>query len=72
MKLMIDPPYGWKYGFPKPLPNDAYFEVNQHIGVSDTFDIKSWLVAEGYPSSEINFFGKHFYYRTWEQTDDTN
>jgi len=57
-KLMIDPPSGWKYGFPKPLPD----------GVEN---IKEWLLENGYPQREIDLCGKHFYYRTWEQSNDT-
>ena len=59
MTLMIDPPAGWKYGFPKPLPD----------GVEN---IKEWLLENGYPQREIDLCGKHFYYRAWEHTDDTN
>ena len=54
MKTTIcDPPSGWKYGFPKPMPDD----------VEDT---KTWLVSEGYPQSEIDSYGDHFYCRYWE------
>lgn len=51
--MMIDPPAGWKYGFPKPIPK-----------LFDTFEEKSaWLVSEGYPQSEIDACGDHFYCR---------
>ena len=59
MTLMIDPPSGWKYGFPKPLPEEVE-------------NVKEWLLEQGYPQREIDLYGKHFYYRTWGQTDDTN
>jgi len=36
--MMCDPPSGWKYGFPKPIPK----EVGE--------DIRPWLLSEGYPS----------------------
>lgn len=65
MKYIIDPPYGWKYGFPKPLPNNSWFEVNGQFGIVEGFDVQAWLVEEGYPQKEINFFGDKFYYRTW-------
>ena len=59
--MMCDPPSGWKYGFPKPMPKqfDSYEEW------------RSWLVSEGYPEKEIDSYGDHFYCRYWEQDDDT-
>ena len=51
---MIDPPSGWKYGFPKPIPEDV---VN----------VLEWLVKEGYPKKEIASYGEHFYCRHWLQ-----
>lgn len=56
-KTMIDPPSGWKYGFPKELPE----------GVKS---IRSWLVKNGYPEFEIDKLGDHFFYKTWEVQDD--
>lgn len=41
MKRMCDPPGGWKYGFPKAVPD---------YGV----DLKNWLIKNGYPKEEIN------------------
>ena len=55
--LMCDPPSGWKYGFPKPLPDG--------VGSYD-FDLMGWLLDEGYPQSEIDACGNHFYCRYWE------
>lgn len=52
-KLIIDPPEGWKYGFPKEIPQ----------GVKD---IKPWLIENGYPKELIDSYGEHFYYRYWE------
>jgi hypothetical protein len=51
MKKMIDPPSGWKYGFPKELPDDIK-------------DFKQWLIDNGYPESEVDFAMKHC--RMWE------
>jgi hypothetical protein len=48
---MIDPPEGWKYGFPKPLPNGV--------------DLSEWLFGEGYPSDLIPLAMK--YSRYWEE-----
>lgn len=55
---IIDPPNGWRYGFPKPLPEE----------VKD--NVLSWLISEGYPQSEIDRYGEHFYCRYWETTLD--
>ena len=53
----IDPPAGWKYGFPKVVPE----------GVTDTI---AWLLENGYPQHEIDACGKHFYCRHWEKDED--
>jgi len=49
---MIDPPSGWKYGFPKEIPED----------VENT---TQWLVDNGYPKKLIESFGGSFYVRGW-------
>jgi hypothetical protein len=54
---MCDPPSGWKYGFPKPVPKD--------FNTSEEF--YSWLVSEGYPREDIDRMGNHFYCRYWEE-----
>ena len=51
--LMCDPPSGWKYGFPKPVPADLTSTL-------------AWLVSEGYPQAEIDACGDHFYCRYYE------
>ena len=43
-KKMIDPPSGWLYGFPKEIPDEKDLDIN------------TWLVANGYPQSEIDKF----------------
>jgi len=40
---MIDPPGGWKYGFPKVVPKTFENWEEQ----------KAWLISEGYPEKEI-------------------
>ena len=57
---MIDPPSGWKYGFPKAVPSPA------------PNDMTAWLVSEGYPQKLIDEFGDHFYCRHWEEETDDN
>jgi|LauGreDrversion4_2_1035121.scaffolds.fasta_scaffold284926_3 hypothetical protein len=54
---MIDPPGGWKYGFPKVVPKT--FETWE--------EQKAWLISEGYPEKEIDKMGEHFYCRHWEE-----
>jgi hypothetical protein len=57
MVTMIDPPSGWKYGFPKVLPQKF-----------DTWEEqKAWLVSEGYPDKEIVSHGEYFFCRYWEE-----
>jgi len=51
---MIDPPSGWRYGFPKPLPE----------GIEN---VNKWLVENGYPQQEIDALGEYFYCRYWEE-----
>jgi hypothetical protein len=57
MKIWVDPPSGWRYGFPK-IHNS---EVDG--------DIQEWIIREGYPESEIRKLGKYFYWRSWEATE---
>ena len=54
-KKIIDPPGGWKYGFPKEIPSD--------VVTSEEF--KEWLVASGYPERDIELALK--YSRYWEE-----
>lgn len=68
-QMMCDPPSGWKYGFPKPLP-----EILAQGLTSQTADdaskygeaVMKWIVAEGYPQEEIDKCGEHFYLRYWK------
>lgn len=46
----IDPPSGWKYGFPKPIPEN----------ITNTIE---WLVENGYPETEIEKLGEYFFCR---------
>ena len=52
MKTMIDPPSGWKYGFPKELPKDVK-------------DLRQWFIDNGYPEKDVDFAMS--YCRMWEQ-----
>ena len=55
-KLWIDPPYGWRYGFPKTW--------------DQTGDMNEWLLSEGYPQQEIDACGDYFYVRQWYVEED--
>lgn len=54
MRVMIDPPSGWKYGFPKELPQDVQ-------------DIRQWFIDNGYPEKDVDFAMKHC--RQWEKEE---
>lgn len=49
----IDPPNGWKYGFPKIL------------SIEDSLNIREFLLKHGYPENRIDFALK--YCRMWEE-----
>ena len=49
--MLIDPPMGWAYGFPKKLP----YPVPDNINI--------WLIEQGYPEEEIKTYGNYFYCR---------
>ena len=56
--IMIDPPSGWKYGFPKPIPEER------------KKDSLVWLVEQGYPQKLIDELRDCFYCKYWELPDD--
>jgi hypothetical protein len=51
---MIDPPSGWRYGFPRVLPEEAKDRTQE------------WMIEQGYPQFEIDKMKEHFYCRYWE------
>ncbi len=58
MAIIIDPPSGWKYGFPKVYDNP------------ENLSTEEWLVKNGYPEKEFNKDGKVYWIRTWEKDDE--
>ena len=54
---MIDPPSGWMYGFPKPIPEDVK-------------NVREWLVEQGYPREVMLKYGDYFHYRCWIEEKD--
>lgn len=59
-KLWVDPPSGWKYGFPKIWDGEG--------------NMTEWLLDEGYPQKEIDSCGDYFFVRQWpvDQDDEDN
>lgn len=55
-KLMVDPPAGWRYGFPKAYPKEK---------VGSNEELNEWLLANGYPQKEIDSCGDYFPVRFW-------
>jgi hypothetical protein len=60
MKLWVDPPEGWRYGFP------------QIWDGSKDPDFYNWLFWAGYPVEVQESYGNHFYIRMWEAVEDDN
>lgn len=52
--LIVDPPSGWKYGFPRPL-----------IWADEKETFEEFLLRNGYPQHEIDNGGAK-YCRYWE------
>ena len=55
MVYMIDPPAGWRYGFPR-----AY-------NAEQDGDMRDFLLAAGYPERDVDFALEHI--RAWEIPD---
>lgn len=56
---ICDPPSGWKYGFPKAIPEGLEGE-----------SFYNWLDSCGYPKNVRESFGDTFFCRFWEQEVD--
>ena len=54
MTTIVDPPSGWMYGFPKPLPEDRPADWN----------FRGWLIENGYPEIDADFAVAHC--RQWD------
>ena len=68
-QIMCDPPGGWKYGFPKQLPDHMAVTLSkQPTDDANTFGktVMDWLVDQGYPQNEIDRYGDHFWMRYWQ------
>jgi len=49
----IDPPSGWKYGFPKDYDEKGPWPEN----------LKEWCIAHGYPREVADSYGDYFLIR---------
>lgn len=56
MTLYVDPPEGWRYGFPKAVPKDR------------ENDLRAFVIEQGYPKEK---FDKHPLLRCWREEDRT-
>jgi len=69
MITMCDPPSGWKYGFPKAIP-ESY--IKRMLTEKDGSWLRDWLLEEGYPESDIELALKHSRYWEEDVEDETN
>ena len=48
----VDPPSGWRFGFPRILPDSVV-------------DMRKWLIDNGYPEKDVDFAMQ--YMRFWKE-----
>lgn len=65
---MFDPPSGWKYGFPKPMP--ASIDPFIRDTPASDEEVAAWLRKEKYPEHDIQLALK--YSRMWEDYIDVD
>ncbi len=56
--VWIDPPSGWKYGFPRKL--------SLELKNDKEFSIGAWLVDNGYPMANLDKAGNPHWIRVWD------
>lgn len=54
--LMVDPPSGWMYGFPRVAPREV---------LEDNKKFRDWLSKHGYPDDQLDFAVNNT--RFWEE-----
>jgi len=59
---LIDPPSGWKYGFPKELDRDLVTGR----------ELREWIIANGYPYEVMASFPNGFPIRVIANIDESN
>jgi hypothetical protein len=52
-KLWVDPPEGWKYGFPAIYDSETDGQMSE------------WIVNKGYPVQTIKEYGEQWHIRCW-------
>jgi hypothetical protein len=52
-KLWVDPPEGWKFGFPAIYDSEADGQMSE------------WIVSKGYPLQTIKEYGEQWFIRCW-------
>ena len=53
-ELMIEPlPGGFKYGFPRALPEEAVMGKGADLWVNPSFDLVKWISSFGFPEDGI-------------------
>jgi hypothetical protein len=55
--LYVDPPEGWRFGFPKAVPKDR------------EADLLSWMIEQGYPKE---MFDKYSMMRCWREEGESD
>lgn len=50
--ILIDPPSGWRYGFPKAITQEQYKEIT---------NLKEWCIENGYSKEEADSYGECFH-----------
>jgi len=59
MKVWVDPPEGWRYGFPKVWDTELHDNMLH------------WLNDRGYPPELRDQYGEYFFVRQWSVKDDS-
>jgi hypothetical protein len=52
--MLVDPPQGYLYGFPKAVP-EGWFSTMEWE------ERKAWFIENGYPEKIIDEYGEYFY-----------
>ena len=53
MRYWIDPPEGWRWGFPRVWDSEVYPDAIE------------WIIQCGYPRNLVAEYGSHFHVRQW-------
>lgn len=72
--LMILPPSGYDYGFPKAVPEAGtiYYGYKDDYGLKKDFELFEWLLSEGYPQEKIDSYNTQFVCSFWTVQKNNN